>query len=131
MFNLGGMEILVILVVALLVLGPDKLPSVMRTIGKAVGELRRASTEFQRTMNTEIRPDELLSSEKKPDDDAPKEPPWEAASVSEPGLSVPEATTPVPEAAPAAAPPSPKRTLPRASRARRMRSRNGGGPENP
>lgn len=54
MFNLGGMEILAILVVALVVLGPDKLPRVMRTVGKAVGQLRRASTEFQRTMNTEL-----------------------------------------------------------------------------
>ena len=54
MFNLGGMEILVILVVALLVLGPDKLPGVMRTVGKALGELRKTSADFQRTMGTEI-----------------------------------------------------------------------------
>ena len=48
------MEVLVILVVALIVLGPEKLPGVMRSAGKALGELRRASTEFQRTMNTEL-----------------------------------------------------------------------------
>ena len=54
MFNLGGMELLVIMAVALLVLGPDKLPSVMRKVGKTVGELRKASTDFQRTMNTEL-----------------------------------------------------------------------------
>ena len=54
MFNLGGMEIVVILIVALLVLGPDKLPGVMRTLGKALGELRKTSAEFQRTMSTEI-----------------------------------------------------------------------------
>ena len=52
--SIGGLEILVILVVALLVLGPDHLPRVMRTVGKAVGELRRVSTEFQRTVNTEL-----------------------------------------------------------------------------
>ena len=58
MFNLGGMEILVIVVVALLVLGPEKLPKVMRTIGKMVGDLRRASTEFQRSVSLKIDSDD-------------------------------------------------------------------------
>ncbi len=58
MLNMGGLEIVVILVVALLVLGPDKLPGLMRTIGKATKELRRASTEFQRTINTELTDEE-------------------------------------------------------------------------
>lgn len=58
MFNMGGGEILIILVVALLVLGPDKLPRVMRTVGKTLGELRKASTDFQRTINTELSVDE-------------------------------------------------------------------------
>lgn len=52
--SIGGLEILVILVVALLVLGPDHLPRVMRTAGKTFGQLRRMSTEFQRTMNAEL-----------------------------------------------------------------------------
>jgi Sec-independent protein secretion pathway components len=54
MFNLGGMEILVILVVALLVLGPDKLPQFMRTAGKIFGEFRRTSTEFKRAMHMDL-----------------------------------------------------------------------------
>ncbi len=54
MFGIGSTEILVILVVALLVLGPRKLPQIARTIGRAMGEFRRVSTEFQRTLNTEI-----------------------------------------------------------------------------
>lgn len=54
MFGIGSTEILVILVVALLVLGPKKLPQIARTIGRAMGEFRRVSTEFQRTLNTEI-----------------------------------------------------------------------------
>jgi sec-independent protein translocase protein TatB len=57
--SIGGMEILVILVVALLVLGPDQLPRVLRTVGRAMGELRRASTEFQRTLNTDIAATEI------------------------------------------------------------------------
>ena len=54
MFGIGSTELLVILIVALLVVGPKNLPKIARTIGKAMGEFRRVSTEFQRTLNTEI-----------------------------------------------------------------------------
>ena len=47
MFNVGGMELLVIAVVALVVLGPDKLPGAIRQIGQVTGELRRISKGFQ------------------------------------------------------------------------------------
>lgn len=71
MFNIGGMELLVILAVALLVLGPDKLPKFMRILGKALGDLRRASTDFQRTINTDIDPG-ILEDKQEP---AAEEPP--------------------------------------------------------
>ena len=51
---LGVPELLFILVLALLVFGPRRLPEVGRTIGKAVGEFRRATTELKRSINTEI-----------------------------------------------------------------------------
>ena len=54
MFGIGSTELLVILVVALLVLGPKNLPKIAHTLGRAMGEFRRVSTEFQRTLNTEI-----------------------------------------------------------------------------
>lgn len=54
MFGIGSTELLVILVVALLVLGPRNLPKVAQSLGRAMGEFRRVSTEFQRTLNTEI-----------------------------------------------------------------------------
>jgi sec-independent protein translocase protein TatB len=47
MFNVGGMELLVIAVVALIVLGPEKLPGALRQLGGFVGELRRISQGFQ------------------------------------------------------------------------------------
>ena len=47
MFNVGGPEVLVILVVALVVLGPQKLPEAARQVGKAMSEFRRMSTGFQ------------------------------------------------------------------------------------
>lgn len=58
MFGIGGTELLVILVVALVVLGPKSVPQIARTLGKAMGEFRRVSTEFQRTLNTEIELEE-------------------------------------------------------------------------
>ena len=51
MFNVGGPEVLIILVVALVVLGPSKLPEASRSVGKAMAEFRRMSTGFQ----TELR----------------------------------------------------------------------------
>ena len=47
MFNVGGMELLVIAIVALVVLGPEKLPRALRQFGAVVGELRRMSQGFQ------------------------------------------------------------------------------------
>lgn len=54
MFNIGGGEIVIIVVVALLVLGPDKLPRFMRTIGKGIGDLRRATTDLQQSIHLEL-----------------------------------------------------------------------------
>ena len=44
MFGIGTSELLVILVVALIVLGPKRLPEVARTLGKGLAELRRATS---------------------------------------------------------------------------------------
>jgi sec-independent protein translocase protein TatB len=46
-FNLSGSEIIVILVLALVVLGPEKLPEAMRKAGRTWAELRKMSTSFQ------------------------------------------------------------------------------------
>lgn len=53
MFGIGSTELLVILLVALIVLGPKSLAKVSRSLGKAMGEFRRVSTDFQRTLNAE------------------------------------------------------------------------------
>ena len=47
MGSLGGAEILVILVVALLVLGPERLPEAARQVGRVMSEVRRMSSGFQ------------------------------------------------------------------------------------
>ncbi len=58
MFGIGSTELLIILVVALMVLGPKKLPQIARTIGKGYAEFKRATTDLQRTINTEIAREE-------------------------------------------------------------------------
>ncbi len=58
MFGIGGTELLVIFIVALLVLGPQSLPKIAKTLGKTLGEFRRVSTEFQRTLNAEADEEE-------------------------------------------------------------------------
>ncbi len=55
--SLGLPEILFILVIALLVFGPRRLPEIGRTIGKALGEFRRATTELKRSIDTVVRLD--------------------------------------------------------------------------
>jgi sec-independent protein translocase protein TatB len=50
MFNIGGAELLAILVIALIVLGPQRLPDAARQVGKVMGDLRRLSTGFQDEM---------------------------------------------------------------------------------
>jgi len=50
MFGLGFTEILVILVVALLVFGPDRLPELARSLGRGLAEFRRASSDLRRSV---------------------------------------------------------------------------------
>ncbi|MDP8975167.1 MAG: twin-arginine translocase TatA/TatE family subunit [Actinomycetota bacterium] len=50
MGSIGPLEILIVLVVALLVLGPQKLPDAARSVGRAIGEVRRYTTGFQNEM---------------------------------------------------------------------------------
>lgn len=50
MFNVGGPEIVLILLVALVVLGPEQLPKAMRTFGNVMGEIRKVSGSFQDEM---------------------------------------------------------------------------------
>ena len=51
MFNLSAVEVLVILVVALIVLGPERLPGAARKIGQMMGHVRDLSANFQREMH--------------------------------------------------------------------------------
>ena len=54
MFNIGPLELIVILVVALLVVGPKRLPEVARSIGRGLQEFRKAQTEVKETLRSSL-----------------------------------------------------------------------------
>ena len=53
--DVGGSELLLIGVVALVVLGPQRFPEIARKMGQLMGHFRRASTDLQRQLNNELR----------------------------------------------------------------------------
>ena len=56
--SLGTMELVVILVIALIVFGPRKLPELGRSLGKSLGEFKRASNDLRNTLEEEIHVEE-------------------------------------------------------------------------
>jgi sec-independent protein translocase protein TatA len=62
LFGMGMGEILLILVVALLIWGPGKLPEIARTLGKMVSTLRKASLDFTTQFKKELEEEEKKTS---------------------------------------------------------------------
>ncbi len=79
--TLGGPELILIFIVGLVVFGPRKLPEIGKTIGKMIGEFKRASQDFQRTVEDEVETEKLRKE-----------------------ISSAEYVSPAPEATPTAAP---------------------------
>jgi sec-independent protein translocase protein TatA len=57
--TLGGPEIFLILVIALIVFGPRKLPEIGKSMGRMLAEFRKASNDFKRTIEEEVEADKL------------------------------------------------------------------------
>jgi len=55
MFGIGMPELVIIMVIALIVMGPQKLPELARSLGKGLAEFKRASNDFRRNMEEEAR----------------------------------------------------------------------------
>ena len=73
--SIGAPELLVILVVALIIFGPRKLPHIGRSLGKSLAEFKRTSDEFKRTLEREVelettQKDERISQTLLPEDNS-------------------------------------------------------------
>ena len=55
MFGIGMTELVVIMVVALIVFGPTRLPELARSLGRAMSEFRRASTDIRQTFHEAVQ----------------------------------------------------------------------------
>ncbi|HOM28349.1 MAG TPA: Sec-independent protein translocase protein TatB [Deltaproteobacteria bacterium] len=76
MFGIGGQELLVILVIALIVLGPKNLPEIARTLGRAFGQFQRATDdikrEFESSLTERPSPEAKKDDERRPERDDPQ-----------------------------------------------------------
>ncbi len=84
MFGPIGMpELIIILTIALIIFGPRKLPELGRSLGKSLGEFKRASNELRNTLDEEIRIEEQRSAERVRETARPADPVETDASDSE------------------------------------------------
>jgi sec-independent protein translocase protein TatB len=106
MFDIGWSEILVIIVVAIVVVGPKELPRLMGTFGRYAGKLRRAAAEFQRQFDDAIRDTEMAEVKK-----AMEAVRAETASLNQP-VMLPKVDTPASPTTQAPVPPPAAVTTP-------------------
>ncbi|MGO9613871.1 MAG: Sec-independent protein translocase protein TatB [Dissulfurispiraceae bacterium] len=83
MFDIGISELIVIFVVALLVVGPKKLPELGKSLGKGLAELKKSLDGVKEQMDTELhdiqRPATMDNSTEKPTDGQERKAPYETA----------------------------------------------------
>ena len=93
-FNVGPVELIIVLVIALLVIGPRRLPEMGNAVGKTIREFRKASSDI--TEATSLETDAKAATAATPAAPAP-------AAAPAPVADAPAAETPPAEPAPAAA----------------------------
>ncbi|MDY0376833.1 MAG: twin-arginine translocase TatA/TatE family subunit [Desulfobacterales bacterium] len=77
MFGIGMPELILILAVALIVIGPKKLPDMARSLGRALGEFKKATRELKETIDIEGSVSNIktgIDEVAKPDSGSPAEP---------------------------------------------------------
>lgn len=98
MFGMGMPEILLILAVALIVIGPKKLPDLAKSLGRAMGEFKRATSEFKETMEIDSQLSEVRKTFDEMNDDVRKK--FDDATASDPvDVKTPSAPPPAGEEA--------------------------------
>ena len=65
MFDIGASELLIIVIVAILVIGPKDMPLALRTAGRWIGKMRKVSSHFRTGLDAMIREAEMEEMEKK------------------------------------------------------------------
>lgn len=115
MFGLGGGEIIIVLIVALLLLGPKQLPEIAKQLGKGLAQFRRATEDIKRQVEQEMyaepekpRPAQLLPAPE-PAPGTVSHPPEPLASAVAPAPPASAANVPGLDAAVAEPPPEPKK----------------------
>ena len=86
--SIGGPELLLILVIALLVFGPKRIPELSRTIGRGLAEFRRATNDFKATLEREVSTADLEIEETR---SAPE--PAQEKTLEEPADAPPDPTS--------------------------------------
>ncbi len=69
MFGIGMQELLIILAVALIILGPKKLPEMARALGRAFAELQRATQDLRDSVEFDVEPEEEHEEEHEEEED--------------------------------------------------------------
>ena len=90
--SIGMPELIIILVIALIIFGPRKLPELGKSLGRSLNEFKRASTELQNTLEQEIKLEE--QKERQVKDRAPERDPF-AAPPEDLSADVADTGTPV------------------------------------
>lgn len=87
MFGFGMPQILIILAIALIIFGPQKLPELARTLGKALADFKRATNDFKASIEEEARAQEEHEAAQKAAESVNVVPP-ETEAQAEPGEKV-------------------------------------------
>ena len=81
--SIGMPELIIIMVIALIIFGPRKLPELGKSLGRSINEFKRASTDLQNTLEQEIKLEEQKETQAKARDNVA-----DASASSEAGGTV-------------------------------------------